>query len=274
MILPLALADYEAETAPGAAPPIASTSESTRTPEAGKITLQSDATAAAIPLSADHASVLADYDALLREHVTPAGLVDYDALRSAPDRLDAYVAFLATADLQAMPDAERLATLINAYNAFTLRLIADYPGISSIMEIPEDKRWKHARWNLAGQIVSLDGLEHQIIRKQFDEPRIHWAVVCAAISCPPLRPEAYTGDGLDAQLSDQSRIVHTSPKWLQFNAGSNLLKVTPLYNWYGSDFGEGHPAIVANVAPYVDGLSAGDSPSIDWLHYDWSLNTQ
>ncbi|MEM1445640.1 MAG: DUF547 domain-containing protein [Planctomycetota bacterium] len=220
-------------------------------------------------------SAFAGYDAMLREWVDADGLVNYDAIFADSSRLDAYIAYLATADLDALSDDARLATLINAYNAFTLRLIADYPQVDSIFDIPEDERWVHARWNLGGRTVSLDELEHRIIRVDFDEPRIHWAVVCAAISCPPLRPEAYTAERLDEQLADQERIVHTSPKWQQFDASANVLKLSPLYDWYGVDFGDGSPAaIVANVAPYVDGLDAGDSPKLDWLHYDWALNTQ
>ena len=220
------------------------------------------------------ANAVAGYDALLGEHVDAEGMVDYDAIVANPERLDAYVAWLSEVDLATLDDDAKLATLINAYNAFTLRLIADYPGVDSIKDIPEHKRWKHRRWSLGGEIVSLDDVEHEMIRKQFDEPRIHWAVVCAAISCPPLRPEAYVAQRLDAQLAEQSRRVHTSAKWLRFDRATNTLSLTPLYQWYGSDFGEGQAAIVRNVAFYVPGLAPHAEPKIDWLPYDWSLNAQ
>jgi hypothetical protein len=231
-----------------------------------------DAVAADANAALKHAAT--GYDALLREHVDEQGLVDYAALGQAPQRLDRYIEALRHADPAAMSDYDRLATLINAYNAFTLRLMLDYPNVASIMEIPEDRRWTHRRWDLGRQKVSLDHLEHGIIRVDFDEPRIHWAVVCAAISCPPLRPEAYVGERLDAQLAEQAETVHTSPKWLRYRADRNRLQLTPLYDWYGSDFGESEAAIVANVAPYVPQLQAGDRPAIEWLPYDWSLNAQ
>lgn len=237
--------------------------------------LAANAETVVVEATPDPAAAVAGYDALLREHVDAEGLVDYRAIIADPARLDAYIEYLAEADLNAISGDARLATLINAYNAFTLRLIADYPRVDSIFDIPEDRRWVHARWSLGGRTVSLDELEHRIIRVDFDEPRIHWAVVCAAISCPPLRPEAYTAEDLDAQLADQERIVHTSRKWQQFDPQANVLKLTPLYDWYGEDFGDGSPAaIVANVAPYVEGLDAADMPALDWLHYDWALNQQ
>ncbi|MEM7577180.1 MAG: DUF547 domain-containing protein [Planctomycetota bacterium] len=234
-----------------------------------------DAAAEPTPTIHSNSDAFAGYDNLLGELVDADGLVDYDAIITDPTRLDAFIASLATVDLDAMSEDAKLATLINAYNAFTLRLIADFPDVDSIFDIPEDKRWIHARWHLAGKTVSLDALEHQIIRVQFAEPRIHWAVVCAAISCPPLRPEAYVADRLDEQLADQERIVHTSPKWQQYDDAGNVLKLTPLYDWYGEDFGDGSAAsIIANAAPYVDGLNADDTPTLDWLPYDWSLNKQ
>ena len=128
----------------------------------------------------------AGFDALLRQHVDEAGLVDYQALREAPAALESYVAYLADVDLESGTDAEKLALLINAYNAFTLQLIVEHPGIASIFDIPEDQRWDHVRWNLGGTDYSLNQIEHEIIRPVFDEPRIHWVLVCAAASAASL----------------------------------------------------------------------------------------
>ncbi len=218
------------------------------------------------------------FDAVLRAAVSDEGLVHYDALRRQPEQLDAYLDQLAAVDLAALPEPAKLALLINAYNAFTLKLIVEYRAIDSIMDIPEERRWDAVRWDLGGKQVSLNQIEHEMIRKQFDEPRIHWALVCAALDCPPLRAEAYTLAKLEAQLTDQTRRVHASPKFVEFDAKTGTLKLTPLYKWYGQDFGEGEltDVVLAEVARHHDGVAAarqrGQSIQIQWKDYDWSLN--
>ena len=140
-----------------------------------------DAAAAGIPATDALAEVLAN-------HVSDVGWVDYAALAEDPSNLDRYIASLADVDLEGMKKDRRLATLLNAYNAFTLKLIVEnYNGgeLESIEDIPEDERFEAQRWKLAGQTVSLNQIENELIRPNFDEPRIHWALVCAAYSCPP-----------------------------------------------------------------------------------------
>jgi len=221
------------------------------------------------------------YDAVLKAHVTEDGMVDYRALREQPKQLQTYLDQLADAELEALSEPERLALLINAYNAFTLKLILDHwddGRIDSIKDIPASKRWEAQRWDLGGERVSLNQIEHQIIRKQFDEPRIHWALVCAAIDCPPLRREAYTGQKLDAQLADQTRLVHSSAQYVDFDPDTGTLRVTSLYKWYGQDFGEGKltDVVLAEVARHHEGVAdaraQGRDITIKWLDYDWSLN--
>jgi len=227
--------------------------------------------------SFDHAT----FDELIKQNVNDEGLVDYKALSKRSQALDAYLDQLADAELEALSEPERLALLINAYNAFTLKLILDHwddGRIDSIKDIPASKRWEAQRWDLGGERVSLNQIEHQIIRKQFDEPRIHWALVCAAIDCPPLRREAYTGQKLDAQLADQTRLVHSSEQYVEFDAGTGTLRVTSLYKWYGQDFGEGKltDVVLAEVARHHEGVAdaraQGRDITIKWLDYDWSLN--
>ena len=222
--------------------------------------------------SFDHAR----FDALLRAHVDSAGLVDYAGLSRESAALDAYLASLASAPFEELGRDEKLALLINAYNAFTLRLILDHRPVSSIKDIPSGKRWDDRRWRLAGEMVSLDQIEHERIRAAFREPRIHFALVCAARSCPPLRAEAYVGDRLEAQLADQTRRVHSDARWLLFDPASGTLQLTKLYDWYGSDFLQAAPSVEQYVAAYQPSvraaLGAGERVKIRWLPYDWSLN--
>ena len=219
------------------------------------------------------------FDALLKDHVDAAGLVDYEGLIGRQDELDAYLATLEAAPFSALGRDEKLALLINAYNAFTLRLMTEHPGIDSITSIPEADRWKAERWNVAGQTTSLFKIENELIRPNFIEPRIHWALVCAAVGCPPLRTEAYVGGKLEAQLDSQARKVFTrGTKWYEVSDDQKQISVTPIMQWYQGDFKQTRGGVAPYVALY-DGtvgelINAGTPPKVKFLDYDWALNEQ
>ena len=222
----------------------------------------------------DHAAL----DRLLARHVDDAGFVDYSGLAVEKQALDGYLETLARADFEALGRDEKLAFLINAYNAFTLRLILDHQPLSSIRDIPSSERWDAARWVLAGSSVSLNQIEHELIRPHFAEPRIHFALVCAAVGCPPLRSEAYTGGELEQQLADQSQYVHTHARWFEYEEGAGELGLTALYDWYGGDFEQVEGSTLEFAARYSpalqSSLATGSSPTITWLDYDWRLNSK
>ncbi|MEM7680481.1 MAG: DUF547 domain-containing protein [Planctomycetota bacterium] len=214
---------------------------------------------------------LAGYHALLRNHVDPLGFVDYDALGRNAEALYAYTAWVADADFEAMPEGERLAQLINAYNAYTLQLILenydDNGAPQTITALADGKPWDQTEYVIAGKAYSLNQIEHELIRPVFDEPRIHWALVCAAYSCPPLRAEAYTADKLETQLADQEHRVLTAgdPRFLQHTSDGVI--VTQLFNWYGGDFGAPADYIAERI----------DKPGVaiaGFLDYDWKLNSR
>ncbi|MBI1367121.1 MAG: DUF547 domain-containing protein [Planctomycetes bacterium] len=227
--------------------------------------------------SFDHSA----FDALLRKYVNDKGGVDYAGLMRDRDRLSAYVKSLDSAPFEQMGRDQKLALLINAYNAFTLTLILDhYDGgkLKSIRDIPDARRWDAVRWKFAGQIWSLNQIEHEQIRPHFAEPRIHFALVCAAVGCPPLRSQAYVADRLEQQLADQARYVHTHDRWYRLDAEHNAVHLTQLYNWYGGDFKQAAESVLAFAARYAPALkqrlNAGQTPTIQWLDYDWSLNSR
>ncbi len=222
------------------------------------------------------------FDAILSKHVDADGWVDYGALAEDAEGLDTYIASLADAPFDALGRDEKLAYLINAYNAFTLRLILDHYPIKSIKDIPSAKRWDAKRWGLAGGnsggggTYSLNQIEHELIRPKFVEPRIHFALVCAAYSCPKLRNEAYTGEQLEAQLRDQAVYTHTHDRWFRFDQAKDTVYLTALYNWYGGDFESVADSVLDYVADQVPDLRAsmdsGRVPKVRWLDYDWKLN--
>lgn len=228
------------------------------------------------PTTPPHGFAKDQYARLLRSVVEPErGFVSYDELARRADELERVVRSFAQADLKPMSDDQRLALMINAYNAFTLQLILDHQPLDSILDIPEPERWKADRWRFAGRTVSLDELEHQMIRVNWDEPRIHFALVCAAAGCPPLRAEPYTGTALDAQLDDQCRTVHRAAKVVDYDTRTNTATLTPPYAYYAQDFGgpEGVYRFAARYhRPLYFALLRGSPAEISFGGYDWSLN--
>ncbi len=218
------------------------------------------------------------YDELVKKYVSEGGWVDYQGLRGDAEKLDQYVSSLAGAPFDQMGRDEKLALLINAYNAFTLRLILDHYPLKSIKDIPSNKRWDDERWKIGGHTWSLNEIEHEQIRPKFKEPRVHFALVCAAIGCPPLRSEAYVRDRVNDQLEDQARYVHTHDRWFKFEPDKNVVHLTSLYKWYGSDFEQVAGSVLKFAARYSlelkQALDAGKEPKIEWLDYDWTLNSK
>jgi hypothetical protein len=237
----------------------------------------------------------ADWTALLRKHVAlrdggKASRVRYAAF--AADRvalkkvLDAYSA-VKVAEFDAWSKPQRMAFLINAYNAFTIELILTrYPKLESIKDIGTllTNPWKQKFVPLLGATITLDDIEHGMLRKRgaYDDPRIHFAVNCASIGCPMLREEAFVAERLEAQLDEQA---------LRFMADRNRnrlaggkLEVSKIFDWYGEDFRLGHRGIgslPAFLARYADQLAdapadreavRGGKLGIEFLGYDWKLN--
>jgi hypothetical protein len=220
-----------------------------------------------------------DFTALLAEHVDEAGWVDYAALLDGAGRLDRYLDSLAEAPFDRLGRDDKLALLINAYNAFTLRLVLDHWNggeLRSIRDIPADRRWKDRRWQVGGHTWDLDQIEHQEIRPKFREPRVHFALVCAAVSCPPLRREAYEAGRLDEQLDDQTRYVHRHGSWFRFDEERGVVHLTSLYDWFRGDFEQAAGSVLEFAGRYSDelrkALDAGEKPETEWIDYDWSLN--
>ena len=215
----------------------------------------------------------AQFDALLKAHVDEQGLVDYRALKAKPDDLKAYLDTLAAVsaeDYETWTPPQRLAFAFNLYNASTLQLIVDHYPIKSIRDIGTRFRgpWKQPAVRFRGSTITLDALEHGYLRKEYNEPRLHLALVCAAKGCPPLRREAYVAERLDAQLDDQSRKYLGSSRGLQLDRANGEARISAIFQWYGKDF----PSVAAFVAKHsgesLDGLK------IRYLDYDWSLNEQ
>ncbi len=238
------------------------------------------------------AGAAADADGFDRDHpglarvlgaVVRDGRVDYARLQAAPGELDAYldaVAALPAAEFAAWPRADRLALLINLYNAATLRLIVDHHPVASIRDIGllPGAAWRREVVRLGGAVHSLDHLEHRIIRPDYAEPRIHFALVCAARGCPPLRAEPFVGSRLEAQLADQARRFLGEPDKNRFDPDSATLWLSPIFDWYRDDFVAAAGSLEGYVRPLLppDAAAAlgaaGKRVRVRFTDYDWRLN--
>ena len=228
------------------------------------------------------------FDALLRVHVVD-GMVDYDAFHRAPD-FAAYLQRLAAFDPARLPRDERLAFWINAYNAYTIRLINKHGERESIRNINKTLGvvkaygpWKEKLAVVGGRAYGLDEIEQGIIRPQFREPRIHFALVCAAMGCPPLRGEAFVGGRLDEQLDDQGRIfLLQSPSKNRVDMTSRTVYLSPIFvsfRDYIEDFGRSEPAVGRYVARWFPAgperqLLESGRFTVKETEYDWTLNSQ
>jgi len=254
------------------------------------------ATVVVAAAGADFDHRYAAYDGVLRSAVVPPR-VDYAALMRNRAALDAAAAALNGAGAVAERSwsrAERLAFWINAYNLFTLRAIVDHYPIrshwftrqprNSIRQI--DGVWTTLKWQAAGRTVTLDDIEHRILRPEFKDPRVHFAINCASISCPPLQAEPYRAAALDGQLDAAARRYLASPEGLRVEG--NLLRVSSIFQWYGDDFVDrfagDRPHGADRVETAIRGVVIEFGPAtaaavarnpaarVTFLDYNWSLN--
>jgi hypothetical protein len=224
----------------------------------------------------------ARFDRLLAAFVSE-GRVDYACFQAHETDLDRYLLALARTDPSALSESGQVALWINAYNAYTIKLVLSrYPDLESIRDIP--RRWKLRRWTIGGERYSLDDIEHEILREQFDEPRIHFAIVCASLSCPDLAPAAYTANRLDEQLDLAARRFLASPDKgfrLESVPGEGArraeVRLSSIFKWFHEDF-ERQGSLIEYVLPLLPALERRslephlEDVRVRFLEYDWSLN--
>ncbi|MGQ0502043.1 MAG: DUF547 domain-containing protein [Panacagrimonas sp.] len=219
---------------------------------------------------AGHASAV-DYAGLSREHAR---------LRHELDGFSA----VGKDEFDHWDRTQQMAFLINAYNAWTLELIlGEYPDLESIRDLGGlfSSPWKKTFVRLFGAERSLDWIEHEQLRPRYADPRVHFALNCASVGCPALRPEPYVAASLETQLEDQQRRFLEDRSRNRFDAASGTLQVSSIFKWYGEDFsvqGKGLDAWLATRAPLLaddlrdrDVIAAGRF-EVQFLPYNWSLN--
>lgn len=206
-----------------------------------------------------------DYDRLLRRHVSKQGAVNYALLKTNKASLDSVArAFQAAPPQTSWPQNQQLAYWLNAYNLFTLKLMVENYPTTSIMNLDGGKTWDVKRIDIGGKKYSLNDIENNVIRPQFKDARIHFALNCAAKSCPPLHNEAFTAKNVQKLLENRTRAFVRSSA---MNLSEKEVKISKIFEWYATDFGD----LVAFLNRYSNVKIAPDA-KILYQEYDWKLN--
>ena len=224
--------------------------------------------AAAVPDHSIFGDLLAKYN--------QAGHVDYAGIKAEEDRLDAYLDQLSNIDPESLSSSDRFAFYVNAYNAWTIKLIlSGYPGLKSIKDLGHlfKSPWKRKLVVLQDKKVTLDHIEHDILRPQFQDPRVHFAVNCASLGCPPLFNEPFKGDLLEQQLNTATTAFINDRRYNRLEG--NTLYVSKIFKWFKEDFDH-------DVIGFFEQFAADELKSalkdrratvkVAYLDYDWGLN--
>lgn len=225
---------------------------------------------------------------ILKQHVK-YGLVDYKNLKNDPG-LERYLAQLSGTDPGKLNRNEGLAFWINAYNAFTLKIIVDNYPVESITELHSGGKiigyllgktvWDKKFFSINGKKMSLGEIEHEILREEFKEPRIHFAIVCASISCPQLREEVFESDRINEQLNLQAKQFINDNSKNYFDVQKREAYLSKIFSWFSEDFGKSDENVLKFISQYLPEKIASDIVNnlskwnISYKDYNWNLNEQ
>ncbi|MFK7978459.1 MAG: DUF547 domain-containing protein [Saprospiraceae bacterium] len=229
------------------------------------------------------------FDNLLQKHVTPAGAVNYKGFIQDKQLFEEYLTLLQNnhPDKKNWSKNEQLAYWINAYNAFTVKIIIDNYPTKSIKDIKSGIPFINSVWdikfiNIEGQEYDLNNIEHTILRKEFDEPRIHFAINCASYSCPKLHTRAFTAKGLEEQLVERTRDFFADKQKNNIISKDKVV-LSSIMKWYSTDFTdkgffswlfggkERSENLIKFINPYVD-IALSPNAEIEFMDYRWDLN--
>jgi hypothetical protein len=222
------------------------------------------------------------FDRVLKKHVDDKGLVDYNSI--AKDRgFSEYMQSLQRAKVEEFSRDGQLAFWINAYNAVTIDKVIKKKPEKSVRETFIPGVWTGTKFFtsrehiVAGKRLSQDDIEHEILRAQFQDPRIHFAIICASMGCPPLPRIAYTEENVQTRLEEETRKYLNSPRGTRIDSAENTLHLSKLFDWFGSDFINKSGSVLTFMRPYLNEETLaflGRDPMISYLEYNWALNAQ
>lgn len=217
------------------------------------------------------------WDQLVKTHVKPNGMVDYKGFIKDKSKLEQYLKLISenAPDRKTWTKNQQLAYWINAYNAFTVKLIVDNYPTKSIrdlgpkLKIPLIKDvWHYQFFKIGGVESSLDEIEHSILRKEFDEPRIHFAINCASVSCPPLLNEAFVPEKIESQLQKVTVSFINDPTRNKITP--DQAQISSIFSWFQGDFTK-KGSLISFLNLYSK-VKIKANAKISHLDYNWNLN--
>lgn len=207
-------------------------------------------------------------DAFLKKHVRE-GMVDYAAAARDQEALKGLLQMVGTADQKGASASEKKAFFINAYNLLVVGAVLERYPLPSVKEVPGffDKR----TFAVAGERLTLNDLENKKLREPYQDPRIHFVLVCAAKGCPPLRAGAFLPASVDQQLTEQTRLALNDPAFVRVNQNKKQVQVSEIFKWYAADFPAGSQGLISFLNTYRS-APVKENFSIGHYSYDWTLN--
>jgi hypothetical protein len=222
------------------------------------------------------------FDLILKQYVDDRGLVDYNDI-AKDRRFSDYMKSLESGKVEELSLDGKLAFWINAYNAVVIDKVIKWKPKKSVRETLIPGVWTSTKFFtsrehiVAGKRTSPDDIEHDILRKKFKDPRIHFAIICASSSCPKLARTAYTEENVQARLEEETRKYLDSERGVRVDRAENTIYLSKIFDWFGNDFVEKSGSVMDFIRPYLkeEIISFLErKPRIDFLHYDWALNAQ
>jgi len=218
------------------------------------------------------------FNDVLNSYVDNEGRVDYNSIRENPFALQPFLDFVGSFSPQFNPELfptnnDKKAYWINTYNGLMIQTVIENPEISSVKEIG----WGYGvfwrkKYKVGGELLTLNHIEHKILRGQYNDPRIHFAINCASNSCPPIGHRIVTGINLDQQLNDKTRDFINNPANVMVDHKKRMIVLSKIFKWYKKDFESGGTTLVDYLNKYRDEPILKSSYMIIFQDYDWGLN--
>jgi len=222
------------------------------------------------------------FDQILKQYVDQKGIVDYNRI-SKNSRFKEYMESLKSVKVEELSRNNQLALWLNAYNAVTIDKVIKWKPKKSVRETLFPGVWTSTKFFttrehvVAGRRLSQDDIENEILRKELKEPRIHFAIVCASSSCPPLAKFAFTKENVQAKLEDKTRKYINSSRGTRIDYTENTLYLSKIFDWFSGDFKFKSGSVLGFIKPYLSKEATSfleQSPKISFIHYDWALNAK
>ena len=219
------------------------------------------------------------FNQVLQEHVDKKGRVDYTKLKANPEKLERYLDLLAVAKPKDLSYNAQLAFWVNAYNALVIKGVIDHYPTTSVRKVKLFRGFFYRlKFRVAGKTYTPNQIEHGIIRTEFVDPRVHFVLVCASTSCPPIENSAFAAETIEERLETATFNFVQNPEQVRIDRVKRRVYLSKIFKWYDNDFTEGYDGVVDFLTDYLPPEDAdfllAENVKFHYLDYDWTLNDQ